>query len=48
MIAKLDPKFMPMAKVINDFKAAVSAAESQEVCICVERNGCIQREYRTR
>ena len=46
MIAKLDPKFMPMAKVINDFKAAVSGAESQEVCICVERNGGLMAVYK--
>ncbi len=26
MIAKLEPEFMPMVKVINDFKAAVAAA----------------------
>ena len=31
MIAKLEPEFMPMVKVINDFKAAVAKTESQKV-----------------
>ena len=39
MIAKLEPEFMPMVKVINDFKEAVPKAESQSLAICVERNG---------
>ena len=26
MIAKLEPEFMPMVKVVNDFKAAVEKA----------------------
>ena len=46
MIAKLDPKFMPMAKVMQAYKEAVSAAESQTLCICVERNGGLTAVYR--
>ena len=38
MIAKLEPGFMPMIKVINDYKDAVKNADSQEIAICVERN----------
>ena len=36
--AKLDPHFQPMAKVLADFKAAVSEEKSQKVIIAVERN----------
>ncbi|MBQ8391501.1 MAG: ROK family protein [Clostridia bacterium] len=45
MIAKLEPEFMPMVKVINDFKEAVAKAESQSVAICVERNGGLMAVY---
>ncbi len=46
MIAKLEPEFMPMAKVINDFKAEVSKSESQEVVISVERNDGLTAVYK--
>ncbi len=46
MIAKLEPEFMPMVKVINDFKEAVAKAESQSVAICVERNGGLMAVYK--
>jgi hypothetical protein len=46
MIAKLEPEFKPMVKVINDFNAAVKAADSQEVCICVERNNGLMAVYK--
>ncbi len=39
MIAKLEPEFMPMVKVINDFKDAVAKSQSQTLRICTERNG---------
>lgn len=39
MIAKLDPEFMPMVKVINDFKAEVLKTDNQKVIISIERNG---------
>ncbi len=39
MIAKLDPKFMPMVKVIEEFNQSVAKAENQEIAICLERNG---------
>ena len=45
MIAKLEPEFMPMAKVINDFKADVAKSESQKLVICVERNNCLTAVY---
>ncbi len=45
MIAKLEPEFMPMVKVINDYKAAVKNAESQPVSIAVERNGGLVAVY---
>ena len=45
MIAKLEPEFMPMIKVINDFKAAVAKSESQKVTVCVERNGGLMATY---
>ena len=45
MIAKLEPEFMPMVKVINDYKAAVAKADSQKVVICVERNGGLMAVY---
>ncbi len=38
MIAKLEPGFMPMAKVILDYNAAVAKAESQRIRIAVERS----------
>ncbi len=46
MIAKLEPEFMPMVKVINDFKENVAKAESQPVVISVERNGGLMAQYR--
>ena len=46
MIAKLEPEFMPMVKVINDFKASVAKAESQEIVISVERNNGLMAEYK--
>ncbi len=39
MVAKLEKEFMPMIKVINDYKDRVSAAENQKLYIAVERNG---------
>ncbi|MBQ9757984.1 MAG: ROK family protein [Clostridia bacterium] len=45
MIAKLEPEFMPMAKVINDYKAAVSKCDSQKIVIAVERNGGLIATY---
>ena len=45
MIAKLEPEFMPMAKVINDFKADVAKSESQKLVICVERNNSLTAVY---
>ncbi len=45
MTAKLDPGFMPMVKVINDFKAAVANAESQKVTVCIERNNSLMATY---
>ena len=46
MIAKLEPQFLPMVKVINDFKEAVKGASSQTVCVCVERNGGLMAVYK--
>ena len=46
MVAKLEPEFMPMAKVIIDFKKAVAEAESQELVICVERNNGLTAVYK--
>ncbi len=43
--AKLEPGFMPMAKVINDYKAAVAKADSQPLRICVERNNGLTAVY---
>ena len=45
MIAKLEPEFMPMIKVINDFKAAVAKSESQKVTVCVERTNSLMATY---
>lgn len=45
MIAKLEPEFMPMVKVINDYNAAVSKADSQKVVIAVERNNGLMATY---
>ena len=45
MIAKLEPEFMPMAKVICDFKAAVAKAESQKIVVCVERTNSLMATY---
>jgi len=38
MVAKLEQEFMPMIKVINDYKERVSSAENQKLYIAVERN----------
>ena len=38
MTARLDPGFMPMAKVIENFKKEVSESASQKIRICIERN----------
>ncbi len=46
MIAKLEPEFMPMVKVIEDFKKNVSNAKSQEIVIAVERNGGLIATYK--
>ena len=46
MVAKLEPEFMPMVKVINDFKEAVKNADSQELVICVERNNGLTAVYK--
>ena len=45
MIAKLEPEFMPMVKVIEEFKEKVSKSESQKIMICVERNGGLIATY---
>ena len=45
MIAKLEPEFMPMVKVINEFKDSVKNAQSQKVVVCVERNGGLMARY---
>ena len=45
MIAKLEPEFMPMVKVIEEFKEKVSKSESQKLVICVERNGGLIARY---
>jgi len=45
MVAKLEPEFMPMAKVIKEFKESVAKAENQPVVICVERNGGLMARY---
>ncbi len=46
MVAKLDPGFMPMVKVISDFKKKVSEAASQELVISVERNNGLIAVYK--
>ncbi len=46
MIAKLEPQFMPLVKVIDDYKAAVAKAESQEIAICIERNSGLVAVYK--
>ncbi len=46
MIAKLEPEFMPMVKVIDDFKASVAKTESTELYIAVERNGGLTAVYK--
>lgn len=46
MIAKLEPEFIPMVKVINDYNEAVAKAESQEIAICIERNGGLIAVYK--
>lgn len=46
MIAKLEPEFMPMVKVIEDFKKRVSQTESQKILICVERNSGLVATYK--
>ncbi len=45
IIAKLEPEFMPMVKVINDYKAAVAKSDSQKVVIAVERNNGLVAVY---
>ena len=45
IIAKLEPEFMPMAKVINDYKAAVAKADNQDIIISVERTKGLMAEY---
>ena len=45
MIAKLEPEFMPMVKVIEDFKKDVAKVESQPLVICVERNNGLMAVY---
>ncbi len=45
IIAKLEPEFMPMVNVINDYKAAVAKADSQKVVIAVERNNGLVAVY---
>ncbi|MBE7038804.1 MAG: ROK family protein [Ruminococcaceae bacterium] len=46
MIAKLEPEFMPMAKVISDFNERVKKADSQKIVICVERNNSLIASYK--
>ena len=46
MIAKLDPEFMPMIKVINDFNERVKKADSQNIVICIERNNSLIASYK--
>ena len=45
MIAKLEPEFLPVVKVIEDYKKAVAAAEHQPMLICVERNNGFVATY---
>ncbi len=46
MIAKLEPEFMPMVKVINDFKENVAKGESNKIVISVERNSGLVAVYK--
>ncbi|MBQ9940351.1 MAG: ROK family protein [Clostridia bacterium] len=46
MIAKLEPEFIPMVKVVNDFKNAVKNADSQELILCIERNNRLTSVYK--
>lgn len=46
MIAKLEPEFMPMVKVINEFKQNVAKSENQPLVIGVERNGGLMAVYK--
>ena len=46
MIAKLEPEFMPMIKVINDFKENVAKTESNKIVISVERNSHLISVYK--
>ena len=46
VVAKLDPGFMPMVKVISEFKKKVSESASQELVICVERNNGLIAVYK--
>ena len=46
VIAKLDPGFMPMVKVISDFKKKVAESDSQKLVICVERNNGLIATYK--
>ena len=45
MVAKLEPEFLPMAKVIREFKENVKKAENQPALIAVERNGGLIATY---
>ncbi len=45
MVAKLDPGFMPLVKVVKEYKDAVAVAESQKVVIAVERNKGFMARY---
>ena len=45
MIAKLEPEFMPMIKVINNFNAAVAKSESQKIVVCIERTNSLMATY---
>ena len=44
MIAKLEPEFMPMAKVINDFNSKVNNAEKQKLVIAIDTSGSVKGE----
>lgn len=46
MIAKLEPEFMPMVKVINEFKENVAKSENQKLVIAVERNAGLMGVYK--
>lgn len=46
MIAKLEPEFMPLVKVVKNFSEAVKNAPSQEIVICIERNNSLVSTYK--